>query len=106
MKSTMRARNNMHNATIAPNWMTMVYIFQYASSSGIFINASLMRKCAVDKGDESKRNGMILPGMAAIFAPGKRAHEVHNARQEQHAQCHNCAQLDDDGVHLHPVGRN
>jgi len=36
------------SAKIAPSWMTMVYIFQYASSSGIFMRASVIRKCAVE----------------------------------------------------------
>jgi hypothetical protein len=48
MKSTMRARKRRQSAMMAPSWMTMVYIFQYASSSGIFISASVMRRCAVE----------------------------------------------------------
>ncbi len=33
---------------MAPAWITMVYIFQYASSSGMCISASVMRRCAVE----------------------------------------------------------
>ncbi len=48
---------------MAPAWMTMVYIFQYASSSGIFINASVIRKCAVELTGRNSVSPSTIPRM-------------------------------------------
>ncbi len=55
------------------------------------------------EGDEGEGDGVIEPGAVAVFAFGKGAEKLDDARQEEKTKSQDCAQLDDDGVHL-PVG--
>ena len=52
---------------------------------------------------EGERNGVGEPVAVAILPARKGAHEFDDAAQEKQGECKDCAELDDDGVHL-PVG--
>ena len=52
---------------MAPAWITMVYIFQYASSRLIFISASAMRRCAVELTGRNSVSPSTMPKMTEIM---------------------------------------
>ena len=64
---------------MAPAWMTMVYIFQYASSSGILISASAMRRCAVELTGKNSVKPSTMPNKNGLNVRVQKASGVKSA---------------------------
>ena len=56
--------------------------------------------CGNDKGDDRKTERMCQHSAVSAFALRKRAEKLPDSPSEVNGQTQNCAQLDDDGVHL------
>jgi hypothetical protein len=67
-----------------------------------FVQQQCGRRCE-GKGNKGEGDGMVHPGAGAVFALGKRADKLDDAAEEQEREGQDCAQLNNDGVHL-PVG--